>query len=204
MFDILAFISLLIVIMLLRRAVNIFPSLLACMIRWKENVNLEASLRLKTDRNMIAAAMVVPFCLLVEHTGLYFPSWMEGLGTSAGIFAILAVLGGYFLLRHALTFALRPRANASAYKTSSAASKTFFIILTFFLLATVGIFSLFDAGTEATRNAMIWISGAIYLVFIFRRVQIFASSYNFFAVFLYLCALEILPTGILIASALIF
>jgi len=38
LFDILALLSLLLVITLLKRLVNMFPSLLACMVRWKENI----------------------------------------------------------------------------------------------------------------------------------------------------------------------
>ena len=60
-FNILAFISLLVIITLLRRLVNIFPSLLACMIRAKENFNIEKSVKISTDRNKVAFAMTMPF-----------------------------------------------------------------------------------------------------------------------------------------------
>ena len=62
-FDILALLSLLAVITLLRRLVNIFPSLMASMIRWKENINLQASLKMRTDRDLVSLALFIPFCL---------------------------------------------------------------------------------------------------------------------------------------------
>ena len=54
LFDILALISLLVILLLIRRIVDIFPSLMACMIRWKENVNLQASMKMRTDRDLLA------------------------------------------------------------------------------------------------------------------------------------------------------
>ena len=120
------------------------------------------------------------------------------IGITAGIFAT------YLLLRYLLTLVATPKKqNPAAYRTAAAASRTFFIILTLFLLATGGILAFIDVNLETIRNAMIWISMTIYFIFIIRKIQIFASSYNFFTVFLYLCALEIIPTGVLVTSAMI-
>ena len=70
-------------------------------------------------------------------------------------------------------------------------------------MAMGGIMSFIGVDNKVITDAMIWVSGAIYMLFILRRTQIFASSYNFFTVFLYLCALEIIPTGVLVTSAMI-
>ena len=63
LFKILALFSTILIIALLKRLVNIFPSLAACMVRWKESLNLEASVKHSLDRDMLAAAMIIPFCL---------------------------------------------------------------------------------------------------------------------------------------------
>ena len=205
LFNILASISLIIVIILLRRLVNIFPSLLACTIRWKENVNLDASLKLRLDRNKLAAAMVIPFGLLVYRYGLYEPRFLTGLNEAAQILVILGILITFIVLRQVLWFAARPKkSRTAAYDTAHSSSSTFFIILTLFMLAASAIFSFFDANMFVAKNAMIWISAGIYLMFMLRKIQIFTSSYHFLAVFLYLCALEILPTGVLVSSVVIF
>lgn len=205
LFDTLVLISLIIIIMLLRRLVNIYPSLLACIIRWKENVNLESSLKLRTDRNMLAAATVIPFCLASYRFGLYSPAFIRGLGETAGLGATIGVFASYILLRNLTAFVAMPRkSGVTAYKTANAAAGTFFIILVLLLLATGGVLSFFNADQSVIKTAMIWISAATYSIFLLRKIQIFASSYNFIAVFLYICALEILPTGVLIVSALIF
>ncbi len=204
LFDTLALISLLIIIMLLRRLVNIYPSLLACLMRWKESVNLEMSVKLSRDRNILAIALIIPFCLTIFHFDLYRPSFLNGLSEPAGLGITIGIFVAYILMRHAIAVLFRSKKSRKpAYSTSVAAARTFFIILTLLLMAIGGIMSFIGADQETIKDAMIWVSGAIYLIFILRRAQIFASSYNFFTVFLYLCALEIIPTGVLVTSAMI-
>ena len=100
---------------------------------------------------------------------------------------------------------LRPRRmQAKAYKAIVSVGYSFFIILTMLLLLTCGVSALFNINGEYARNAMLWISGLTYLLYLIRKLQIFNSFSSFFAGFLYLCVLEILPTGVLIASAVIF
>jgi len=205
LFNILALTSLLVIIMLLRRLVNIYPSLLACMIRWKENVNLQMSVKLSRDRDILAISMVIPFCLTVYRFGLYRPEFMSGMNENAGLGVTVGIFIAYTLLRRLIYLMARPRkAASSTYRTSASASYTFFIILTLLLMAIGGILSFFDVNPDAIRTAMIWVSACIYMIFVLRCTQIFVSSYNFFIVFLYLCALEIIPIGILVISAIIF
>ena len=204
LFNTFALISLLIIITLLKRLVSIFPSLLACLIRWKESVNLEMSVKLSRDRNILAIALVIPFCLTAFHWDLYSPSFTENLSQTAGLGTTTGVFFAYILLRWALTSICKSKkSRKSAYSTSVAAGRTFFIILTLLLMAIGGTMSFIGVEHQTIKDAMIWISGAIYLLFLLRRTQIFASSYNFFTVFLYLCALEIIPTGVLVTSAMI-
>jgi hypothetical protein len=204
-FDILALISLLIVITLLRRMVNIFPSLIACLIRSKECFNLEMSVKLRSDRNRLAFAMIIPFVLVATRFRLYSPIFMEGMGEGVRICVTAGVFITYILLRAALTHLVRPhRMKPGVYSTAGKAAYTFFIILTLILLATGGVMSFMDAGFLTIHNAMIWLSGGIYLLFLLRKYQIFLSSCSLFTAFLYLCALEIFPTGILVISAIIF
>ena len=61
LFKLLVLFSFLIVLLLLRRLVNILPSLLACLMRGKESLNLEASVKLSRDRDALALAMIIPF-----------------------------------------------------------------------------------------------------------------------------------------------
>ena len=204
LFNILALISFFICLLLLNTLVEVFPSLIACLVRWKESVNLEMSVKLSRDRNILAVALIIPFCITAFRFGLYSPSFLEGFNETLGLTITIGVFIAYILLRQALTRLCRSKKSRKpAYATSVAAARTFFIILTLLLMAIGGIMSFIGVAPNTIKDAMIWVSAGIYLLFVLRRIQIFASSYNFFTVFLYLCALEIIPTGVLVTSAMI-
>ena len=205
LFNILTLISLLFVLLTLRRLVGVFPSLMACLIRWKESVNLEASVQLSRDRNILSRAMFIPLCLVVWRFGLYRPAFMQGFTEEEGLGITIAVILTYVLLRKALEFLFHPRKNTcKTYWTACKASRTFFSILTLTLLAMGGIMAFIGTEPATIESAMLWVSAAIYLVFLLRKFQILMSSASFFAAFLYLCALEIIPTGAIFASAIVF
>jgi hypothetical protein len=205
LFKTLAIISVFSVILLLKRFVNIFPSLMACFIRWKESINLEASVKHSLDRDMLAAAMILPFCLTADKFRLYSPGFMEGMGEGLHLAVTIGIFAAYLLIRAAASKAIHPRRmNPKTWKAAGRASFTFFIILTLALLAMAGSARFMDVTPEAMRNAMLWVSASIYALFLLRKIQIFASGCSLFAAFLYLCALEFFPTGALVASAIIF
>ena len=193
------------VLLLLRRMVNILPSLLACIIRGKENLNLEASVKLSRDRNLIAMAMAVPFCLTAFRYRLYDPGYLEGLSENSILGIYFAIFCTYGLLRLVVKNLFRPqKMPKNTYNTAYKAAFNFFIIGTILLLAVAVVSSVFDLPETDVRSAMLWISALIYALFLLRKVQIFSTSCSVFAGFLYLCALEIIPTGILLVSAIIF
>ena len=204
LFDILALISFLVCLLLLKTLVEVFPSLMACLVRWKESVNLDASVQLSRGRDIMSIAMVMPFCLTVGRYTLYSPTWMGQFGADARLGITIGIIIAYILLRKGLEHVFRSRKiNPKTYKTACKSSHTFFIILTLVLMTMGGVMSFVDADPMTIKSAMLWLSAAIYCIFLFRKTQIFKSSCSIFTGFLYLCGLEIFPTGVLVASALI-
>ena len=205
LFNILTLFAFLVILLLLRRLVNIMPSLMACFIRSKESLNLEASVKLSRDRDLLASAMIVPFCLVAYYYRLYSPGFLEVLSPNSVLGLYFAIFFGYILLRFVVTRLFRHQKMAKmTYVAAYKASFSFFITGTLILLATGCILSLLDVPEADIRSAMLWISAVIYLVFAVRKLQIFSTSCSVFAGFLYLCALEMIPTGILVVSAIIF
>ena len=205
MFYALALISVIIVMILLRTIVEILPSVLACLIRWKENINIEASVRLSRDRDFSAIAMLIPFCLTVFRFRIYNPSFISNLPDNPRLWAVIGVFAAYVLIRKAASMLVHPRRMSQ--KTLAATEKsahTYFILLTLILLLVCSTCSFLDASSNAIRLISLWLSALIYGLYLVRKVQIFASSCSLFTAFLYLCALEILPTGILVVSDVIF
>ena len=205
LFNILALISLLIITLLLRRMVGVFPSLMACMIRGKESLNLEASVKLSLDRDALALAMIIPFCLVAFRYKLYFPGFIEEMTDDSVLGIYFGVFAVYIFLRFLMTWLFRPqKLPKKTYVAADKASRSFFIVYTLMLLAMGGIFGLADVQDSVSRDAMLWVSAFMYLLFLLRKTQIFSTSCSVFAGFLYLCALEMIPTGILVVSAIIF
>lgn len=205
LFDSLALFSAMTVLLILRRLVNVYPSVMACLWRGKECFNLEASFKLAHDRDIVAVSMVIPFCLTAFHFRLYDPSFLDGFGENALLGIYFAVFAAYALLRVSVFLLFRPKYIPS--KTVTAAKKvayTFFIFLTLLLLAMGGIMDRIGVDHTVVKDAMLWVSAAVYALFLLRKLQIFNSSCSVFAAFLYLCALEMIPTGILIVSAIVF
>lgn len=205
MFYTLAFISTILVMFLLKTIVEIFPSALACLFRWKENINIESSVRLSRDRDFAAIAMLAPFCLTAFSFRIYNPGVIANLPDTPRLWAVIGIFVAYVLLRKTMSFLVHPRRVPQ--KTLTAADKsanTFFILLTLILLAVGSICNFFDASLNSIRVASLWLSALIYGLYLIRKLQIFTSSCSLFAAFLYLCTLEILPTGILVVTAIIF
>ena len=205
LFNILALISVLICLTLLKRFTAIFPSLMACIIRWKESVNLEASVKLSNDRDKLAFAMLMPFCLVADRFCLYEPRFLSGFDDDMKLAITIGVFLVYFMVRAIVAKFYRPKGRSSkCYKIADKSALTFFIILTLILLAMGSVMTFLDVEPVMIKSAMLWVSAGIYALSLLRKTQIFVSGCSIFTAFLYLCALEIFPTGILVVSALIF
>ncbi len=139
LFNILASVSVLLMITFLRKLVTLFPSLFACMLRWKENVNLESSVKLSYDRNLLAAILIVPFCLTVERFCLYEPSFIAKMDEKIRIGVIFGVFLGYFIIRAVASgIALAYTEKKKAYSPAAKSAYTFFIMLALILLTMGG------------------------------------------------------------------
>ena len=204
-FRILLAIALLLFLITIRTFIGIVPSLLATVIRWKESLNLEASVKLSRDRNLVAICSVIPFCLIITLKDVYHPRFIDAFNNDARLWITIGIFCIFIAIRTLLEHMLKPRRIlGKTYKAVVSVGYSFFIILTMLLVLLGGSFSLLGISEELTRNVILWLSAVTYLLYLIRKLQIFNSSYSFFAGILYLCALEILPTGVLVTSAVIF
>lgn len=205
LFNILVLISLLAALLIIRRLLNVMPSLLACLIRWKENINMETSVKQSRNRDILMIILSLPICLIVYRFGLYQPAFMNEMNSNLQLAATIGAIGAFIGLRYALEAMIKPaRRNIRSWKAGLKTFNTYFCILGIVLLGMGFIMSFTDTPKEIIKSAMLWVSAAIYLLLLVRKFQIFNLSCNFFTAFLYLCALELIPTGALVLSAVIF
>ena len=186
----------------LKSYLKIFPSLWDCVVRWKGNLDLENSIQLSRSRNWIAAILFVPFCMLVYSYGMYTPDFIGDLPPYFRLAAVTGVMLVYLLLRTFLNWQLEMHNYGTSVFT--AANRSFYnycIILFFLLFITGGILTAFSCAEVTIKTVLLFETGLTYLIYIYRRGQIFSSYCNPFSTFLYLCSLELLPTAALVISA---
>ena len=73
LFNILALISVLFVLAMLKRIASIFPIMSACMIRKKENISIDTSLKLRTERDLAQPPCCFPSVLLHQGSAFMMP-----------------------------------------------------------------------------------------------------------------------------------
>lgn len=189
-------------VLLLSQLVELLPFLMGGIFRNKPAVDLEDSVRHARDRNALAIAAIPAFVLVVSRFGLYDPDWLADFSAGARTLLLLAVWTAFILLRMVLvSVAWHPRINRETYGLSARTFYNFFILATLLLVLTVGLLTLLG-GNPLSIKMICWVEmGLSYLLFLVRRTQILRNSCNQFTAILYLCGLELLPAGLLVASA---
>ncbi len=203
--DVLALISILPFLFFLKSFIEFIPSILSCALRTKECINLENNIKLSQIRNRLALSLIMPFVLIVFNKELYRPSFYMALEPGFQILVLIGIVIVYTILAWSFSKLMAPESSKKRhYRIACRSSYNFFILLVLFLLLAVAILELFGISGKAAQNTLYWIFGLTYVLYIVRKFQIFASSFPIFTAILYLCALEIIPTGALIVSAIIF
>ena len=203
---IISFIMLIAGLALAGKILDVALPVVGCFIRWKECVNLENSLRLRTNRNIVATYFLTLLCLIAARYRLWAPSFADGFAPFPFLALTFGVVVGYLLLRMVLAHGLKPRDSRRKgnYTVAIREFYTYTIGAGLLLSVTTGILSLCGTADELIRTVLIWEIAAVYLVHFIRKGQILGSSMPLFSTFLYLCALELIPTAALVAAALWF
>ena len=197
--------SVLILLACINNFISLMPYLAKALVEWKANIRLEASMPRVRSRNTICMCLMLPFCLIAGRYGLVDMDVFSFCPENLKILTVAGTLAAYFLLRETACLVCRPRKGESAaYKSAKSCERNYFILIVFLLLATTGAMTIFKADDQTIRQVLLVELGVLYLFTLVMKSQILSSSCNPFSTFLYLCALEIIPTGILIFTVLRF
>ena len=192
-------------ILLLRSFINILPYVLGSVTRPKLGREIEGSVRIARDRNFVALVFIIPFCIILTRYDIFSPDFLDPLSPGARLLTVTAIFVGYLLLRLLTGFLLKPKnRRPDAYIASRRSAYTSFIAAMLLMLTTLGILVLFRTPESAIRIVLIVEMILSYILLLVRRSEILLSFCNPFSLFLYLCALEFLPTGLFAVTALLF
>lgn len=180
---------------------HLAPYLADAVFRARGSEALEFSVRVTRERNMFAYILLIPAVLIMSRYRLYDPSFMAQFEGAWHLLACAVVLGIYLLIRLIIYLILKPRRRFEYFRLAHRAIYTFFILLMLIALPTIGLLTIVDANDVIIRSVLYGLLVVVYFVFLIRRAQILSLSCGGFTVFLYLCALEIIPTAALVVSA---
>ena len=202
--EILILISIILFIASLNKFINILPYMLGCLLRWKECLNIENSMKVCRNRNAVAGIMLIPFILTTCKYRIW-PSFLKsGLDEPYLILATLGIFIGYISIRAAGFLSARNiKGNKKILKGTSGTSLTFFCTATVIITITSICASVFDLSWELIRSIILYEFAVLYAIMIIRKTQIFINYCSVLSTILYLCTLEILPTAILIVTAVL-
>ena len=166
---------------------------------------LEYNISMSRIRNYAALICIIPFCLIINRYGLYSPEFMKDVPAEWSSPATIAVFCAFLILRRMMHSSIRPRRMHSDEMASfSHCDYNYFILMSFALTAASFILSACKVGDETSATVILTVCGLFYLLGLIRSGQILRSYCGVLATILYLCALEILPTAILVISAVVF
>ncbi len=203
LFNVLVIVSVLLEVTMLKRFLLFFPYLADSFLRTRGSAVLESSVRVSTDRNILALTLLLPAVLLMYRYRLYDPIFLQNLSPNLYMLSLLGVLMAYLMLRLLLYVLLKPRRRFDFYRLAHRAGYTYFILLMLLLLVTVGVLALVHCNDLTIRRFIYIETIAVYAVFLLRKAQILSMSCNPLRTFLYLCGLEFLPTSLLVLSAVL-
>lgn len=201
LFVVLAVAFILAAILFLPRFLSLAPLLFDSLFRARGSVSLESSVRASNDRRLVASVLLIPAALIIYRYRLYDAAFLRDLTPGWRLVAILGVCWAYTMLRLLIYAILKPRRGGDFYRLARRTSYTYFIMLMVLVMLTVGVLALFGCSDGVVRQVLYLEIILLYLSFLVRRTQILALSCNPLRTFLYLCALEILPTAALVVSA---
>lgn len=188
-------------LVLLPAFLHIIPALVDSLFRARGSTSLENSVRQNRDRLLVAVSLLLPADLIMFRYRFYNPSFLEGLSDDMRLLSIMGVFGIYLLVRLIMYLWLMPRRRNDMYKLAHRTAYTYFILLMILILVTAGILTLVGADDSIFRTFIAIEFLVVYVLFLARRAQILSLSCNPLTTFLYLCALEILPTLLFVSSA---
>lgn len=192
-------------IIFMKGILTVMPMVIGSLFRWKENLNIEDSMKMCRERDRFALILFPAFCVTISRYGVWPVPYAGSRGLLAAMGITAAALIAFLLLRALLIRIMRPSGmNPKVWKAANNAFRTYFIIAAILAMATAGIMSACGCGDMSVRMAIIYESAALWLVFLLRKMQIFKNSCSLFSAILYLCTLEILPMALLTAVPAMF
>ena len=191
----------LLVLVTLKRFVNIAHNLFDGLSRWKACLAIEASVQQMEDRNLIGYVCIIPISMIADRYGFITAGLASTVPAAWHCLVPIAAIAAWLFVKHLFykLISLRVR-HVETFRIAHKAFYNYWILASLLLVMTVGVLAFLETPAELGRKILLYELGGIYFIGIIRQSQILSSTYGAVATFLYLCALEFIPTAALIAG----
>lgn len=188
-------------LLVLNSYIRMLPLLTDCLFRWKASIRIDSSIRLKDDRNILALVSLLALVIISDRFSFFSIGMLDSLPQQWSLPGTAAVIIAWVVLRGICYFLCSRRApRPDTFRTAHTSPRNILILAVTLMVFTAGVIILTDIQDEVGRTILMYEAALLYLIAILRERQILVSACNHFLTFLYLCALELLPTGALIAG----
>ena len=174
----------------LRDLYRVAPALLRSLMGRKGCEEAEYNMQTSRTRTWAASVFMLPLALLADRY----------LAPQSNLPVTMALIAGFLLLRLLIYGMIRYRIlGGESFRYAYTCYFTYSLVATAVSLVAVGVMQIAGADDDMVRTVIISVLSAFYFLFLIRKWHFLQNSYRPFTTFLYLCALEFLPLGILAA-----
>ncbi len=172
------------------RDLRLIPALLHSLTSRKGCEEAEYNMQTSRTRTWVSSVFMLPLCLIADRY----------LAPESRILVTMGLVTGFLLLRLLIYGMIRYRIlGGERFRYAYTCFFTYSLLAAAVSLAGVGVMNVAGAADETVKTFVISVLSIFYLFFLVRKWQFLQNSYGPFTTFLYLCALEFLPLGILAA-----
>ena len=201
---VLVIIATLLMFLTIRIFLNIAPLLFDSLSRWKACVNIDASVQTKNDRNTLGIIATLPLALVADRYGFLSAGILDRIPDEWSSLVTLGIIILWLILRFiCFYFCSLQTTRQETFRTAHKSFFNYWILAALLITLTAGVISFTNIPDTAGRTILLYELVVMYLIALLRKSQILLSYCGPLTTFLYLCALEFIPTGALIAGCVL-
>lgn len=195
------------IILSLTSVLDTLPMCLGCLVSWKECVHFYDYASNRRKCTFAARVLSIPLIFILSRFHLHPLTSFYGTSPLIMVLTTAGILLSYAILRYAAILlaglVCRNGNSEQALEIAFYASGPFLMMAVLLMFATAFVCSLTGVDVLIVQNCLYGEAAFFYLLFLLRKAEILMSYRGFFTGFLYLCTLEIAPTGLLFLSAIL-
>ncbi|MCQ2174454.1 MAG: hypothetical protein MJY61_04900 [Bacteroidales bacterium] len=188
----------------LGRFLKLLPAMGRSLVNRNAGFNLEHDERSVRSRKLLALLIMLPLSLNADKTGLVCPEFLAGMSHIWRAILLALTLVFYFYVRNLLVRFPRPRrCGLDVWKSVTKGWVNVFLIFSIFGLAVSFLMGICGASDGSIRTMFTVLFALLFLLHMVKSQQILREYCSLLGSILYLCGLEIIPTGALVSLALL-